>query len=312
MVKVASHPEEARRKISATSRTRDPSQAQDDIGALISRLASTWLGRAAFHALLLIVAVVALFPIAWLLTGSLQTIRELYDGVRFFPAVPQWQNYVKAWEQGNLHTYLPNSVLYSTIVVIIILVASSMAGYALARIQFPGRNVVLVLLLAILIVPLPASFIAIYKLLVSLGLANTRAGYVLVLAAGGLPVSIFIMRGFFVRQPRELEEAAELDGCSAFDVYWRVMLPLARPGLAAVAIIQFLYAWNEYLLALVSFNTESLMPVQRGLTKFVSSDTPEQHILLAATALAVLPVVVLYAFTQRSIVQGIMEGAVKN
>ena len=112
--------------------------------------------------------------------------------------------------------------------------------------------------------------------------------------AGGLPISIFILRGFFVRQPRELEDAAVLDGCSTFDVYWRVMLPLARPGLAAVAIIQFLYVWNEYLLALVMFSTDALMPIQRGLTQFVSSDTPEQHILLAATAMAVLPVIVLY------------------
>ena len=276
------------------------------------QLAPRWLGRLAFHGLLLLVGLVALFPIVWLLTGSLQTIRELYDSVHFLPAVPQWNNYVQAWEKGNLHTYLPNSLLYSTIVVLAILVASSMAGYALARMDFPGRGAVLVLLLAILIVPLPASFIAIYKLLVGVGLANTRAGYIAVLAAGGLPVSIFIMRGFFLRQPRELEEAAALDGCSAFDTFWRVMLPLARPGLAAVAIIQFLAAWNEYLLALVTFNTEALMPVQRGLTKFVSSDTPEQHILLAATALAVLPVVILYAFMQRSIVQGIMEGAVKN
>ena len=129
--------------------------------------------------------------------------------------------------------------------------------------------------------------------------------------AGGLPISIFILRGFFMRQPKELEDAAILDGCSAFDVYWRVMLPLARPGLAAVAVIEFLRVWNEYLLALVMFNSETLMPVQRGLTKFVSSDTPEQHILLAATAMAVLPVIILYTVAQKSIIQGIMEGAVK-
>jgi raffinose/stachyose/melibiose transport system permease protein len=114
-----------------------------------------------------------------------------------------------------------------------------------------------------------------------------------------------------MRQPKELEDAAILDGCNAFDVYWRVMLPLARPGLAAVAVIEFLRLWNEYLLALVMFNSETLMPVQRGLTKFVSSDTPEQHILLAATAMAVLPVLILYTVAQNSIIQGIMEGAVK-
>jgi raffinose/stachyose/melibiose transport system permease protein len=186
-----------------------------------------------------------------------------------------------------------------------------MAGYALARVEFPGRNVVLFVILAIIIVPLPATFVALYKLLIDLGLANTRTGYILALVTGGLPISIFIMRGFFVRQPKDLEDAAILDGCSAFDVYWRVMLPLARPGLAAVAVIEFLRIWNEYLLALVLFNSETLMPVQRGLTKFVSSDTPEQQILLAATAMTVLPVIILYAFAQRSIIRGIMEGAIK-
>jgi len=274
--------------------------------------ASTAGGRVALHGVLVVAAVLALFPIVWLVTGSLQTIRELYDGIHIVPASPQWQNYAIAWERGNLRTYLPNSLTYATSVVVCVVMASSMAGYALARIAFPGRNVLMVVLLAILIVPIPASFIAIYKLLVGIGLADTRLGYVAVLTAGGLPVSIFIMRGFFVRQPRELEEAAALDGCSAFDIFWRVMLPLARPGLAAVAIIQFLHTWNEYVLALVSFNSEALMPVQRGLTKFVSSETPEQNVLLAATVLAVLPLIVLYSFAQRSIAQGLMDGALKN
>jgi len=269
------------------------------------------LGQIAFQALLIFVAFIALFPIVWLLLGSLQTIKELYDGVNFLPAVPQFQNYYIAWTKGGFSVYIPNSLFYSTICVLAILLVASMAGYALARIEFVGRNVVMFLILAIVIVPLPATFIALYKLLVDLGLANTRLGYILVLVTGGLPISIFILRGFFLRQPKELEDAAILDGCTAFDVYWRVMLPLARPGLAAVAVLEFLRAWNEYLLALVMFNSEALMPVQRGLTKFVSSDTPEQHILLAATAMAVLPIILLYAFAQRSIIQGIMEGAVK-
>lgn len=265
----------------------------------------------AFNGVLILVACVALFPILWLLTGSLQTVQELYEGLTLWPSVPQFQNYAIAWNQGGFSIFLPNSVLYSTVTVAGILLASSMAGYALARLVFPGRGAVMFIILALMIVPLPASFIALYKLLVDVGLANTRTGYVLALIAGGLPVSIFIMRGFFLRQPRDLEDAAILDGCSAWDVYWCVMLPLARPGLAAVGIIQFLHAWNDYLLALVMFNSEMLMPVQRGLTKFVSSDTPEQHILLAATAMSVLPIIILYAVAQKSIIQGIMEGAVK-
>jgi ABC-type glycerol-3-phosphate transport system permease component len=273
--------------------------------------ALTLLGRVGFHAMLAVVAFIALFPIVWMLLGSIQTIQELYRGMTLWPAVPQFQNYYIAWTKGGFSVYLPNSLFYSSVSVVAILLAASMAGYALARIEFPGRGVVMFLIVAIIIVPLPATFIAIYKLLVDIGLANTRTGYLLVLITSGLPIAIFILRGFFMRQPKELEDAAILDGCSAFDVYWRVMLPLARPGLAAVAVIEFLRLWNEYLLALVMFNSETLMPVQRGLTKFVSSDTPEQHILLAATAMAVLPVLILYTVAQKSIIQGIMEGAVK-
>lgn len=271
----------------------------------------TLAARVAYHGLLVLVAFLALFPIFWLLSGSLQSIGELYGGVTLLPRVPQFQNYAVAWKEGGFGVFLWNSVFYSSVTVAAILLAASMAAYALARIEFRGRGLILAVILAVMIVPLPASFIALYKWLIRLGLANTRTGYILALTAGGLPLSIFILRGFFMRQSHELEDAAVLDGCSPFGVYWRIMLPLARPGLAAVAVIQFLYAWNEYLLALVMFRSNELMPVQRGLVQFVASDTPEQHILLAATAMAVLPVIALYAFAQRSIVEGIMEGAVR-
>lgn len=290
-------------RVESAAQTHARAQRQVTVGRLV--------GQVAYNALLIFVAFVALFPIVWLLSGSLQTIQELYGGVTFLPKVPQFQNYAMAWTEGGFSVFIPNSLFYATVTVAGIILAASMAGYALARIDFPGRNAIMFAILAIMIVPLPASFIALYKLLVDLGLANTRPGYILALVAGGLPVSIFILRGFFLRQPRELEDAAVLDGCTAFDVFWRVMLPLAKPGIAAVAVIQFLHAWNEYLLALVMFNSETLMPVQRGLTKFVSSDTPEQHILLAATTMSVLPIIILYAAAQKSIIQGIMEGAVK-
>jgi raffinose/stachyose/melibiose transport system permease protein len=280
----------------ASSVSHASAGAESSVASRVGRLAT----RVGYNGTLILIAFVSLFPIVWLLTGSLQTIQELYGSVTFWPEAPQFQNYVTAWTSGGFGVFIPNSLLYSVVAVSGILLASSMAGYALARIEFPGRGVVMLVILAIMIVPLPASFIALYKL-----------GYVLSVMASGLPISIFILRGFFLRQPRDLEDAAVLDGCSAFDIFWRVMLPLARPGLAAVAVIQFLHAWNDYLLALVMFNSESLMPVQRGLTKFVSSDTPEQHILLAATVMSVLPIVVLYAFAQKSIIQGIMEGAVK-
>lgn len=268
-------------------------------------------GRGGLYALLLLAAVGALFPIAWLLIGSLQTSDELYRGTKLLPAKPQWSNYVTAWNDGDLGTYLPNSVIYTVSAVIGILLVSSMAGYALARIEFRGKSAVTFALLALMIIPAPASFIAQYKLMVMLGLTNSRVGYVLILVAAGVPLSALIMRGFFANLPKDLEEAAAIDGSTTLNTFGRVILPLARPGLIAVAVIQGLAVWNEYLLALVLFDDDRLMPIQRGLTNFVSAETPVQNILLAATAISVLPVVVFYVFAQRQVVQGISSGAVK-
>ncbi|MFK0154696.1 carbohydrate ABC transporter permease [Streptomyces sp. NPDC090493] len=267
--------------------------------------------RALLYALLAVATFTALFPVFWLLTGSLQTPQELYRGTTIWPKSLQWGNFAKAWHDGNLSTYLPNSLLYTSVSVAGILVVSSMAGYALARIEFRGRGFVTFLILMVMIVPAPASFIAQYKLMIEFGLTNSRAGYILLLITAGIPISTLIMRGFFTNLPKELEEAAALDGCSALGTFWRIFLPLARPGLIAVAVIQALAAWNEYLLALVLFDDDSLMPVQRGLTNFMSAETPEQHILLAATTISVVPIIVFYAFAQRHIIKGIGSGAFK-
>ena len=268
-------------------------------------------GRGGLYGLLVVAAVGALFPMVWLLIGSLQTSSELYRGKDLLPAKPQWSNYVTAWTDGDLGTYLPNSLIYTVSAVAGILIVSSMAGYVLARIEFRGKSAVTFGLLAVMIIPAPAAFIAQYKLMVTLGLTNSRLGYVLILVSAGIPISSLIMRGFFANLPKDLEEAAAIDGSSALNTFARVILPLARPGLIAVAVIQGLAVWNEYLLALVLFDDDRLMPVQRGLMNFVSAETPVQNILLAATAISVLPVVVFYVFAQRQVVQGISSGAVK-
>lgn len=265
----------------------------------------------ALYALLIAGALEALVPVLWILSGSLQSAEQLYKGTDPIPHPFEWGNFATAWNEGGFSQYLPNSLLYTAASVVGILVIASMAGYALARIEFPGRGVVVGAILVIMIIPLPASFIAQYKLLITLGLANTRIGYILVLIAGGLPISILIMRGFFASQPRELEEAAAIDGASLLGTFWRIILPLARPGLVAVAVIQAMGVWNEYLMGLVLFNDSSLMPVQRGLTNFVSAESPQQQILLAASLIAVLPIVVFYAIAQRHIISGLSAGALK-
>jgi ABC-type glycerol-3-phosphate transport system permease component len=263
------------------------------------------------YGLLIAAALIALLPVFWLLSGSLQTQSELLVGQSTLPAAPQWRNYVDAWVKGDLGIYLANSVLYTGCAIIGILITSSLAGYALARLNFRGKTIFTFLILAVLIIPAPAMFIAQYKLLTTLGLTDSRIGYVLILITAGIPMATLIMRSFFANQPKELEEAAAIDGASPLRTFRSIVLPLARPGLAAVAVIQGLAAWNEYLMALVLFDNERLMPIQRGLTSFMSAETPQQHILLAATAISVIPVIIFYLFAQRQIIQGIGAGAIK-
>lgn len=269
------------------------------------------LDRVGLYGLLVVAALTALLPLLWMLSGSLQSLPELLANESFLPSEPQWGNYVTAWVQGDLGTYLRNSVVYTGCAVVGILLVSSLAGYALARLDFAGKGVFTVLILAVMIIPAPAMFLAQYKLLISLGLTNSPVGYVLILITSGIPMSTLIMRSFFVSQPKDLEEAAALDGAGPLTIFARIILPLARPGLAAVAVIQGLGAWNEYLMALVLFDDNALMPIQRGLTAFSSAETPQQQILLAATAISIVPVVIFYLMAQRHIVQGIGAGAIK-
>lgn len=263
------------------------------------------------YGLLTVAALIAIFPLLWMLSGSLQSLDELLSGNSFLPGNPQWDNYVTAWVQGDLGRYLLNSVTYTLTAVVGILMVSSMAGYALARLEFWGKNLFTFLILAVMIIPAPAMFLAQYRLLIALGLSNSGVGYVLILITSGIPMATLIMRSFFASQPKDLEEAAAIDGASSMRIFASVILPLARPGLAAVAVIQGLGAWNEYLMALVIFDDNNLMPIQRGLTSFNSAETPQQEILLAATAISIVPVIFFYLLAQKHIVKGIGAGAIK-
>jgi ABC-type glycerol-3-phosphate transport system permease component len=263
------------------------------------------------YGLLAVAAVMALFPIFWLLSGSLMSREELYAGQRLLPSSPVWANFVAGWVDGNLGQYLTNSVLYTGCAIAGILLCASSAGYALARMEFAGKAAFTTLILAVMIIPAPAMFIAQYKLLIGLGLTNDRLGYIAILITSGIPMATLIMRSFFASQPKELEEAAAIDGATPLRTFLSVILPLARPGLAAVAVIQGLNAWNEYLMALVLFDSDNLMPVQRGLMSFVSSETPQQTVLLAATTISVIPVVIFYLIAQKQIINGLGAGALK-
>lgn len=261
--------------------------------------------------ILVSVAITCLSPLFWTVSSSFKTNQTIFEDMSLIPKQFNLINYYIAWTKGHFSIYFFNSVFYTVVVVAGIVFIGSLAGYALARLEFPGKNFFFILLIATMLIPVPGAIVALYLLIVKLHLANTRIGYILPLINGGLPLAIFLFKTFFERIPKDLEDAARIDGCSIFGIYWRVALPLARPAIAVVVIFNSLTVWNEYLLAMLILEDDKLMPLQRGLMNFYGAHLAQWATLMAGIVITIIPIVVLYLFMQKYIISGITAGALK-
>ncbi|MBA7511917.1 Diacetylchitobiose uptake system permease protein NgcG [subsurface metagenome] len=268
------------------------------------------LGWIRDHFFLILVSLSCVFPLVWMLSSALKTQATVFSDMSLFPAHPQWGNFYLAWTKGGFGIYFFNSIFYTLTVVIGVVFIASLAAYAFARLEFPGKNIFFYLFLATLMIPLPGAFIALYVLLMKLHLVNTRLGYILIQINGGLALGIFLLKTFFERMPRDLEDAARIDGCGKFGIYWRVALPLAKPAIAVVVIFNALTVWNEYLLAMLLLSNKSLMPLQRGLMIFQGAHVTQYPLLMAGITITVIPIVLMYIVMQKYIIAGITAGAV--
>lgn len=267
--------------------------------------------RYLLHLGLSIWAVISIFPVVYMLLASVQSTQQIYAGVQLIPHGVNWSNYVQAWGQASFGRYMANSVLYTTTVTAGVLVLGTAGAYAFARLRFPGKNIFYYLILAFLFVPIPGQFIPLYVVLVRLHLVDTRIGYILPMINASLPPAMFILRRFFEGLPREIEEAAMVDGASRFRIYRSIALPLAKPAIAVVCVLTVLSVWNEFVLALIVFSDQDLMPLQVGLQTFQGTYFSEYGLMMAALSISTIPVVVVYVAFQRFIIKGIMAGAVK-
>lgn len=262
------------------------------------------------HLFLLIVAASCIFPLVWMVGSSLKTQSTIFSDMSLIPRQMHWENYYWAWKEGGFGSYFINSIFYTTSVVIGIIIVSSLAAYAFSRLNFPGRNFFFYAFMAAMMIPIPGSFVPLYVLLNKLHLRNTQLGYILCMINVGLSTSIFLLKTFFDKMPRELEDAARIDGCSKFGIWWNVALPLAKPVLAVVVVFNALNVWNEYLLALLIFDSKHLMPLQVALMKFHGEYITQYHLLMAGLTIAALPIIVVYVLMQKYIVKGVTQGAI--
>ncbi len=262
------------------------------------------------YVFLVAVLVLTLLPFFWVILSSLNTTKGIFSG-QIVPTVLHWDNYVRAWQVGNLQGYVGNSVLVAIGTVALTLIACCPAGYAFGRMQFAGNNALFYLYLFGLTVPFQAVLIPVFYQLKNLGLINNLLGIVLVQVGTGVPFGAFLMRNFFRSLPGEIADAARMDGCSEWRVFISVMLPLAKPATLALVVFSFMGSWNDYLLPLIALQSDAKRTLPTGLVRYSTQYATDYSLVFAATVISFIPTVVLYLIFQRQFIEGVNAGASK-
>lgn len=267
--------------------------------------------RAGGLVVLLLLAAVMIYPLVWMVLTSLRPANTVFGGP-FIPAHFTFSAYARAWDQVDLGRHFLNSIVITAVTVAGTLVLATAAGYAFAKLRFPLKNLLYFTLLSTLMMPATALIIPLYLQLKTFHLLDQQGGLILLYIGGAAPFAMFLTRAFFETLPNELIEAARVDGANELTIFWRVMLPLARPGIATVVIFQFLSTWNEFLYANTVIQTTGKLPLQPMLFTLAGQYATNWPVLTAALTMSILPIIIVYVRMQRQFVTGLTLGAVKN
>lgn len=268
----------------------------------------------ALYATLIALAIPFVFPFLWMVSGAFKSATEIFAfPPRLVPETWRWGNFVEAFAWQPFARHYLNSVYIAVTVTIATIGVASLSGYAFARIRFPGRSVLFILLLSALMMPSEVTIVPNFFLMNWLGLIDTHVPLIVLPVLGGHGIiATFLMRQAFLAIPREIEEAAMIDGLGRFGIFRRIAFPLARPAVGAVAIVTFLYSWNLFLEPLVFVSDLALFTLPLSLRNFADvSGLPVWHLQLAATTMSVVPVLVVYLFAQRQIIASFASTGVK-
>ena len=265
-----------------------------------------WSGRALLAALMLftILPFVSIFMTALHPSGTVPGGLDL-------PPDPQWGNFVEAFDQAHMTALLASSTFLVLAIVPVSLLISTMAGYAIGLLKIPGSRLLLLLFVFGLTLPFPGIVIPIYFLERAMGIYNTRLAIVLPLIALYMPFAVFWMRAHFVNMPTELSEAARVDGASAWDLFWRIHVPLARPPVTSLGILMSVWTWNQFLLALVLVEDPTQRTMAGALGAFQGQWATDVPLLSAGTILILIPTLVVFVIFQRQIITALLQGSVK-
>jgi ABC-type glycerol-3-phosphate transport system permease component len=264
------------------------------------------------HAALLIGGLAWLYPLFWAVGSSLKSDDEFFNrGLNPLPAHFMWSNYLQAWQEASFGQYFLNTLLITGGTVLVTLVVTSMAGYVLARVSFPGKGPCLGLVSATLFLPHGYTIIPIFDLVQRLHLLDSLWSVIIVQASGGVVFGTFLFMGYFMSIDRELEDAAAVDGAGFHQTFWRVMLPLSGPMLATVGLFTAISAWNSFFIPLVfTLGRPELRTLAVGMYAFIGENSTQWTLLCAGTVITLAPIILLFVLLQRFFVNG-LAGAVK-
>jgi len=262
------------------------------------------------HLFLVFLVGVIVFPVLWLVLNSLKTNQEMFLNSLALPKKWMFQNYATAWNKGLFH-YFKNSILVSAVSLFFILLISSFLAYGLTRFNLKYSNFIFVLVLGGMALSEQVALVPLYKILQSLKLYNTQWAIILPYIAFRIPFTMFLLRSYFISIPKELEEAAIVDGCNSLQRFFHIIIPISKPVLASCAIVNLNFVWNEFLFANVFLESKSIMTIPLGLMAFQGDLKSDYVVMLAGILIASLPMVMLFLCMQKQFVRGLTQGAVK-
>ena len=263
------------------------------------------------YAFLIFMLILYIAPLVWIAIASLKVRKEIISDPFGLPEVPQWENFSFAWVKGKMGRSMLNSLIVCVSTLLITMFFGSMAGFAIGRMKWKLSGLVMVYIMIGLMIPVHCVLIPLYVRFSNFKLTNSLFGLVIPYVTFSLPVSVFIMSGFFRSIPNELMEAACIDGCSIYRIFFRIALPLSRTGLFVTGLMTFINNWNELLLAMIFLmdDVKKTMPV--SLTRFVTPYETNYPQMFAAIVIAIIPSVIVYSLFSNQIVEGLTTGAVK-
>lgn len=267
--------------------------------------------KAISYALLIIMAVIVLFPLVWLAFTSLKTQREITFNAWGIPKDPQFSNYSATWTRAKMGILMVNSIKTAALTVILTIISCVPLAFVLSRFQFRFKRFLYFIIISGMMIPINSAIIPLYIMANNFNMMNSLPALALIYGAFRIPISVFILEGFMSTIPRELEECAYIDGCSIFRVFWNIAVPLSRDTIATISILAVLSAWNELMVAMLMLSKQAAKTLPIGLMGFISEYQQEYSQLCAGVLIAIVPNLIFYIFAQEKIQKGMTAGALK-